>query len=128
MKKVLVVDDHLDIRKMVRLVLHKHFDVMEAADAEEAMKLILLHRPDALLLDVMMPGDMDGFDLCERIKQDNDLAHIHVVMMTALAQVSNQEHGQQLGADAYFTKPFSPYAVLRYLNEALGERGVDTQP
>jgi DNA-binding response OmpR family regulator len=67
----------------------------------------------------MMPGTINGFQLCERIKRDGTLAGIHVVLVTACGQVTDQELGRALGADAYFIKPFSPMALAQHLRAAL---------
>lgn len=112
-----MVDDQADIRKLIRLALGRRFSVIEAKNADEAYSMIQNQRPDFVLLDVMMPGEMDGFDLCARIKQDRNLASTHVIMMTALAQIADQEKGHRVGANAYFTKPFSPNALSRYLEQ-----------
>lgn len=131
MKKVLIVDDQPHIRKMIRLALRDHFELEEAEDADAAYAQIMAGRPDGVVLDVMMPGSMDGFQLCQRIKRDPVLAGIYVVLVTARGQVSDQELGRALGADAYFVKPFSPMALARHLTVALspdGSRGSpDTQ-
>lgn len=119
MKKVLIVDDQPDIRRLLRLTLNEKFAVTEAVEADDAHALILLERPDAILLDVMMPGSMNGFQLCEKIKRDPDLSAIHVVLMTARTQVADQELGRAVGADEYFIKPFSPLAMMRHLSVVL---------
>ena len=104
---------------MIRLALQGRFALQEAADADEAYAILLATPPDGIVLDVMMPGSINGFQLCERIKSDVRLAAIHVVLVTACGQVSNQELGRSLGADAYFVKPFSPLALARHLTQAL---------
>lgn len=119
MKKVLIVDDQPHIRKMIHFALRNHFELEEAEDADSAYARLMAERPDALVLDVMMPGSMNGFELCERIKRDAALAGIHIVLVTACGQVSDQERGLELGADAYFVKPFSPAALARHLTDAL---------
>jgi DNA-binding response OmpR family regulator len=119
MKTILIVDDQPIIRKMIRLALRDHFALEEAGDADEAYERLMVKRPAALVLDVMMPGSMNGFQLCQRIKGDSALASVHVVLVTACGQVSDQELGQELGADAYFVKPFSPLALARHLTNAL---------
>lgn len=119
MKKVLIVDDQPSIRLMIRLALHGHFTLDEAADADSAYALICTAPPAAIVLDVMMPGSMNGFQLCEKIKRDAQLAAIHVVLVTACGQVTDQELGRAIGADAYFIKPFSPLALARHLGESL---------
>ena len=66
-----------------------------------------------------MPGSMNGFQLCERIKKDSGLAKLQVVLVTACGQVEDQELGYALGADAYFVKPFSPMTLARHIHSAL---------
>lgn len=119
MKEILLVDDQPSIRQMLRLVLRERFAVEEASSADDAYDRIIAQRPAAIVLDVMMPGRMNGFQLCELIKGDAALRDIYVVMVTARSQVDDQELGRALGADAYFVKPFSPLALLRHLSEAL---------
>lgn len=119
MKKILIVDDQPSIRRLVSLVLRDSFLIEEASDADTAYQRLLADRPDAVVLDVMMPGSMDGYQLCELIKRDTALAGIHVVLITARGQVSDQEFGLALGADAYFVKPFSPLGLLHHLTNAL---------
>jgi len=119
MKKILIVDDQPHIRKMIRLALRDHFQLEEAENGDSAYEQLMAERPDGLVLDVMMPGSLNGFQLCERIKRDTALAGIHIVLVTACGQVSDQERGQELGTDAYFVKPFSPLALARHLINAL---------
>ena len=119
MKKLLVVDDQPVIRKMLCLALRDHFEIEELADADAAYASVMAERPAGIVLDVMMPGSMNGFQLCERIKRDAELSFIHIVLVTACGQVSDQELGRAVGADAYFVKPFSPVALARHLTDAL---------
>ena len=119
MKKLLIVDDHSTIRKMLRHTLSGRFALTEFADATSAHAHLLMSRPDGIVLDVMMPGSMNGFQLCERIKRDPTLSSIHVVLITACGQIEDQELGRAVGADAYFVKPFSPLTLMHHLSEAL---------
>jgi CheY-like chemotaxis protein len=119
MKNVLIVDDQASIRQIVRLVLRKDFAITEAYDVVSALEQMKLLKPDGMVLDVMMPGEMDGYQLCEKIKQDPELADIHIVLLTACGQVADQEKGMALGANAYFVKPFSPVDLARHLTHAL---------
>jgi len=119
MKNVLIVDDQASIRQIVRLVLRKDFAITEAYDVVSALEQMKLLKPDGMVLDVMMPGEMDGYQLCEKIKQDPELADIHIVLLTACGQVADQEKGMALGANAYFVKPFSPVELSRHLTHAL---------
>ncbi|MDP1870948.1 MAG: two-component system response regulator [Gallionellales bacterium RIFOXYD12_FULL_53_10] len=120
MKKIMIVDDQPIIRKMILIALQdKRFVLTEACDGDSAYQLILKDKPDGIVLDVMMPGQLNGFQLCERIKQSPELSGIHVVLVTACGQIADQEFGRALGADAYFVKPFSPVALATYMKEAL---------
>ena len=119
MKKVLIVEDQPTVRKMICLALRGRFELQESGDADEAYERIQADRPDGIVLDVIMPGAINGFQLCERIKRDAELADIYVVLVTACGQVTDQELGHAIGADAYFVKPFSPLALLRNLEGAL---------
>lgn len=119
MKKILIVDDQPVIREMIYFALCDSFELEMANDAEQAYKQIMIAIPDAIVLDVMMPGTMNGYQLCENIKNNPKLAGILVVLVTACGQVSDQELGRELGADAYFVKPFSPLQLIRYLKSTL---------
>jgi CheY-like chemotaxis protein len=107
-KRILVVDDNKEIRTLLKLVLSAHFDVFEAEDGVHALELARELKPDAVLLDVMMPGELDGLAVLGRIKSDPALGHAFTVMITARAQTADREAAERLGADAYFIKPFSP--------------------
>lgn len=120
MKKILIIDDQPIIRKMIRLALMDDcFEFLEANDADTAYEMIKISPPDGIVLDVMMPGTLNGYQLCERIKQDPLLSSIYVVLVTACGQVADQEFGLSLGADAYFVKPFSPLALARHMKDAI---------
>lgn len=119
MKEILLVDDNSMIRKMMRLALGDTYDLHEAESADDALQYIQRHKPDAMVLDVMMPGTMNGFQLCERIKDDPVLRSIHIVLVTACGQAADRELGAALGANAYFVKPFSPLALVQHLAKAM---------
>ena len=123
MKKVLIVDDQDIIRKMLRLTLSGRYELFEAAEASEAWETLRRVRPQAIILDIMMPGEMDGYQLCEKLKVDRELRSTHVVMVTARGQEADRQKGMAMGADAYFIKPFSPLALARHLEQALQAEG-----
>jgi CheY-like chemotaxis protein len=123
MKKVLIVDDQDTIRKMLRLTLTGRYELFEAAEASEAWEIVRRIRPQAIILDIMMPGEMDGYQFCEKLKADRELRRIHVVMVTARGQEADRQKGIASGADAYFVKPFSPLALARHLEDALPANG-----
>lgn len=117
---ILVVDDEPAIRELLRFHLTKDgFEVVTAADGREALKLAREHRPDLILLDLMLP-DVDGFELCRTLRAEST---VPIVMLTARKEDVDKILGLELGADDYVTKPFNPReivarvkAVLRRLN------------
>ena len=121
MKKILLVDDHLDIRRLIRLTLGIGFEVSEAEDGASGLALTRTLKPDLVVLDVMMPGELDGLQVLDAIKADANLAHTHVIMVTARGQQDNQEEGLQRGAEAYFVKPFSPLHLVATIKAILAK-------
>jgi len=118
MKTVLIVEDHADIRRLIRMTLEfEECTIHEAADAETGLAAATSLRPDLVFLDVMMPGRCNGLDLCRAIKSDSGLRHTRVVMVSARGSSADREAGLQAGADAYVVKPFSPMELLGMLNE-----------
>jgi two-component system cell cycle response regulator len=110
--RVLVVDDIPANVKLLEAKLGaEYFDVVTANSGEQALSLIEKELPDIVLLDVMMPG-MDGFEVCKRIKSNPATAHLPVVMVTALDQVSDRVQGLESGADDFLTKPVNDVALF----------------
>lgn len=111
--RILIVEDQVDIRKLIRMTLEfGDFEIREAEDGESGLVAAHEFRPHVMLLDVMMPGRLDGFEVCRRIKQDEALRTIQVVMLTARGQTSDVAAGEESGADAYLVKPFSPLELI----------------
>lgn len=121
MRKVLIVDDQADIRRMMMIALSGDFDLLEAEDGVTALAMIKQHRPDVVLLDVMMPGEMDGLQVLAAVRNDEQLKHTRVIMVSAKGQVSDYELGMQTGANAYFVKPFSPLQLLDAIDEQIAQ-------
>ena len=110
--RVLVVDDILPNVKLLEAKLtSEYYDVLTATNGEEALVIVEKDNPDLILLDVMMPG-MDGFEVCTRIKQNPRLAHIPVVMVTALTDTEDKVRGLESGADDFLTKPINDTALM----------------
>ncbi len=106
-KRILVVDDEPNIVLSLEFLMKKAgFEVEVARNGQEALAAIARRPPDVLLLDVMMP-EMDGFEVCERLRADPRGRATKVVMLTARGRDSERQRGLALGADAYVTKPFS---------------------
>ena len=119
MAKILIVDDHSDIRRLIRITLDTSFEVFEAEDGVSGLAAVRAHRPDLIILDVMMPGGLDGFQVLDEIKSDPALASTRVIMLTARGQQKDYDMGMLRGADAYFIKPFSPLRLVSAIKETL---------
>lgn len=110
--RVLVVDDILPNVKLLEAKLTcEYYDVITATSGQEALDKIASDNPDIVLLDVMMPG-MDGFEVCTRIKNNPDTAHIPVVMVTALTDIQDKVRGLEAGADDFLSKPINDTALM----------------
>lgn len=121
MHKILIVDDQADIRRMMNIALSDEFDLLEAEDGITALEMLYQHKPDIVLLDVMMPGGLDGLQVLQKIRADDALKHTRVILVSAKGQVTDYERGMQTGANAYFVKPFSPMQLLSAINKQLEE-------
>ena len=119
MEKILVVDDQPEIRRLLHVSLGRFYQVIEAADGMAALTAMHAHQPRLVLLDVMMPGTIDGLTVLDVIRSYPQTRHVAVAMLTARGQVADREVAMARGADAYFTKPFSPLQVLAWVREAL---------
>ena len=121
--RILIVDDQPDLRLLVRLTIEGHgYDVAEAPNGEEALAACASRAPDAVLLDVMMPG-IDGYEVCRRLKADPRMGQTFVVLMTAGHQETERARAREAGADAYVAKPFSPAQLLELVRSHLATRG-----
>jgi DNA-binding response OmpR family regulator len=119
-KKVLIVEDQDDVREVVRITLElEDFAIHEAPDGPSGLQQAARLRPDLVLLDVMMPGGIDGLQVCQRIKHDPQLKRTRVVMLTARDQPADRKAAAQAGADHYLVKPFSPNELLDTVNRLL---------
>lgn len=108
-KQLLLADDNANIRKLLKYAMTKEgYQVVEAQDGSEAVKLMAQSPIDLAIIDVMMPG-MDGFDLCDYIRKNYD---IPIIMLTALDQLPDKEKGYLRGTDDYVTKPFAPEELV----------------
>ena len=113
MKRVLIVEDQADIRKLIRMTLEfESYEIHEASDGAFGLRMAIAVLPDLVLLDVMMPGEMDGLQVCQAIKSNPALASVKGVLLTARGQSSDREAGKRAGADEYLVKPFSPLQLM----------------
>ena len=92
---------------------------MNASDGASGLAAIREHRPKAVLLDIMMPGEIDGLDVLRIVKSDPELKETFVALVTSRGQKADYQLGIDLGADAYFVKPFSPLKVAAWMRERI---------
>lgn len=116
-RRIMVVDDDPELRQLLEKYLARYdFDVLAVADAAEADRRLSRYRPDALVLDVMMPGE-DGLSLCKRLRSRGEL--VPVLMLTARDEPLDRILGLELGADEYLGKPFEPRELVARLDALL---------
>ena len=116
---ILVIDDEADLTELVRYNVEREgFDVIAAADGQTGLRIAKQHRPDLIILDVMMPG-MDGLDVCRELRKDSGTDRTPVIMLTARAAEPDRVVGLELGADDYLTKPFSPRELVARVKAVL---------
>ncbi len=105
--KILIVDDELDtLLPLKRALEMEDFNVIEAQDGVEALEKVRYEIPDLVLLDLMLPK-INGFEVCQRLKQDEATSSIPIIMLTAKSEASDKIEGIEIGADDYVTKPFN---------------------
>ena len=120
--RVLVVDDEPEIRELCRVNLEfEGFEVLEAPNGFEALRVVREQHPDLVFLDLMMPG-MDGWDVLHAIKEDEATAHIPVILLTAKSGEEDQMRGWQEGILEYVSKPFNPLSLAEWAGRALQPR------
>lgn len=119
MKKVLIVDDQPQVKELLRVTLEVvNYQTIFAGGGYEALHLAQVEHPDVMLLDIMMPdSDIDGLEVCRRLKASPHTADINVILLSAKGQREDVEAGLAAGADDYVTKPFSPVALIQKLEK-----------
>ena len=118
---ILVVDDDTEIINYMRLLFSHDYRLITCLDADTALEEMRAEEPNIVLSDVAMPGK-DGYQLCQEIKQDIQLSHIPVILVTAKITAENQVEGLNVGADAYVTKPFEPAVLSALIQSQLKNR------
>ncbi|MDR3226440.1 MAG: response regulator [Prevotellaceae bacterium] len=118
---VLVVDDDTEVAHYLQTLLSPHYKIITRFDATTAFKIVKNDAPDLVISDVVMPGS-SGYELCKMIKEDMQLCHIPVVLLTAKATIESQVEGLNTGADAYVTKPFDPNYLQALIKSQLKNR------
>jgi len=122
MKKILIVDDRLEVRELVEVTLRvKDYRILQASSGEEALEMVQSEKPDLILMDIMMPGGMDGLEATRTLKNDPSTKDCTIIILTAKGQKTDREKGLEAGADDYFVKPFSPLDLIKKVEEVLGD-------
>ncbi|MCQ9206426.1 MAG: response regulator [Omnitrophica bacterium] len=120
-KRILVVDDEVEIVRAVEIRLKQaDYETLSAYDGMEGLKKARKEKPDLIILDLMLPK-MDGYKVCALLKKDTKYSAIPVILFSARAQESDKQLGEEVGADAYITKPFEQQALLGKIKELLKE-------
>jgi DNA-binding response OmpR family regulator len=121
--RVLVVDDDEVIRQLIEVNLTlEGFEVITAVDGQDCLEKAVKVKPTVITLDVMMPR-LDGWETAVRLGNNPETAGIKVVLITARAQEDDRDRGQQIGVDAYLTKPFDPAEMIRVVRALAGAPG-----
>lgn len=123
MPKVLIVDDEPYIRLLLEQTLEEleeeGVELISADNGESALDIIRSETPEIVFLDVMMPK-MNGFDVCNTVKNELGISDVYIVLLTAKGQEFDKQKGIDVGADIYMTKPFNPDEVLEKARSILG--------
>jgi CheY-like chemotaxis protein len=115
--RILVVEDQDSIRRMIEaLVQARGYQVTAVSSGAKAIDVALTDAPDIVLLDLNLPGQYDGFDVCERLRSDPTTRTVPVVIISAMDDDESRARATAAGATAYYTKPFSPIALLKEID------------
>lgn len=114
--KIMIIDDNASLNTFVANLFRDRFTVIQAYSGEEGLEKAVNECPDIIISDVLMPGDIDGIELCRRIKSDSSTSHIPVILLTAKILDEHKIQGYNCGADAYLCKPFSPEVLIARVN------------
>ena len=117
-KKVLIIEDEQNIANAEMLILKEEYEVHHAPDGEKGLKMIRELKPHLIVLDLMLPK-RGGYDVCYHLREDDKLAGIKVLMVTAKNQEIDKEKGFMVGTDDYLTKPFEPEELLSRVQKIL---------
>jgi CheY-like chemotaxis protein len=115
--RILVVEDQDSIRRMIEaLVQARGYEVTAVSSGAKAIDVAMTNAPDMVLLDLNLPGQYDGFDVCQRLRSDPGTRTVPVVIISAMDDDESRARATAAGATAYYTKPFSPIALLKEID------------
>jgi len=120
-KKILIVDDQVEIRNLVEVILgEEDHQILQAESGEKAIEIAKVEKLDLIIMDIMMPGGMDGLETTRILKNDPEAKDCAIIMLTVKGQHDDREKGFEAGADDYFSKPFSPLELMKKVEEVVG--------
>lgn len=120
MKTILIVDDQENIRELARVSLElEDYEIHEADSGVAAWEMLQRMKPDLVLTDLMMPGGIDGLELCRRIRAEPKFNRTRIIMLTALCSSADRSLGLKAGANGYLSKPFSPLELIKTIAQNL---------
>ena len=120
MKKILIVDDLVEIRELVNVTLRgDDYQILEVKTGKEAIDITEAENPDLIIMDIMMPGGMGGLEATRVLKNDPETKDCRIIMLTAKGQKEDIAEGFKAGVDDYFVKPFSPLTLINKVEEFL---------
>ncbi|MBU1627298.1 response regulator [bacterium] len=121
MKKILIVDDLEYIRELVEVTLRaEDYEIYQANSGMEALRIVEEKKPDLVIMDVMMPGEIDGIEALKIIRKNPELKNSKIILLTGKGQEYDRQLGYDAGADDYFIKPFSPLELIKKVGQILG--------
>jgi len=121
MKKILIVDDQIEVRELVDITLRvSDYKILQAENGEEAIEIAKQEKPDLIIMDIMMPGIIDGIEATRILKNNDITKECPVIILTSRDKEKIRENGFKAGADDYFVKPFSPLDLIQKVEEVLG--------
>ena len=120
MKKILIVDDQMEVRELVEVTLrNEDYTILKAGSGEEAIEITRAEKPDLVIMDVMMPGKYNGLEATKILKNDPDTKDCKIIILTSKGQKTDVEEGFKAGANEYFIKPFSPLDLIKKVDEVI---------
>lgn len=120
--KILIIDDNSSLNSFISNIFNGNYSIIQAFNGQEGLQKATQECPDIIISDVLMPGDIDGFELCHQIKSDSSTSHIPVILLTAKILDEHKIQGYNCGADAYLCKPFSPDVLIARVNNLYNRR------
>ncbi|MCB5189961.1 response regulator [Methylobacillus arboreus] len=120
MYKVLIIEDQEDVRKLIHISLgDDQYSIYEANNGDSGLALAEQLKPDLILMDIMMPGIMNGYQICDKLKGEEDFKNTKIIFLTARAQEQDLLNGYRSGCDDYLVKPFSPIRLAEIVESLL---------